>query len=318
MMTIIISILTALGLLVFAFLWQTTLSGITRKIVGRYQKRYGPKFYQQFRDIFKAMSKRGITHGWVYSFGVIMALGGIMATVMFLPIIGIVAFPGVDNFFIYVYLFAVGMLGMAMSAVGSGNPLAGIGVMRALTQMVGYEVPFMIVVLAIIHGHGTSSLSELAAIQQTSGILSWNLVRLPIGGIVAFICLLGMLGKKPFETFIAPAEIASGPMVEYGGKQLGMLMIMHELATFIEISLFVNLFLGGTAPIVIGETTILGGISSFAVFIIKYFVVYVFTALISNALGRFKIDQVIKYFYRVPIVLAVIQALIVVFLGWGV
>ena len=97
-----------------------------------------------------------------------------------------------------------------------------------------------------------------------------------------------------------------------------MLMIMHELATFIEISLFVNLFLGGTAPIVIGETTILAGLSSLAVYIIKYFVVYVFAALISNALGRFKIDQVIKYFYRVPIVLAIIQALIVVFLGWGV
>lgn len=318
MITMIISILTALGILVFAFLWQTTLSGITRKIVGRYQKRYGPKFYQNFRDIFKALSKRGITHGWVYSFGVVMALGGIMGTVMFLPLFGIVPFPGVDNFFIYVYLFAIGMLGMAMSAVGSGNPLASIGVMRALTQMVGYEVPFMIVVLAMIHGHGTSSLSELAVIQQTSGFLSWNLVKMPIGTIVGFICLLGMLGKKPFETFIAPAEIASGPMVEYGGKQLGMLMIMHELATFIEISLFVNLFLGGATPIIIGETSVIAGISSVVGFLLKYSIVYVISSLISDSLGRLKIDQVIKYFYRVPIVLAVIQALLVVFLKWGV
>ena len=42
-----------------------------------------------------------------------------------------------------------------------------------------------------------------------------------------------MLGKKPFETFIAPAEIASGPMVEYGGKQLGMLMTSWQATTFL-------------------------------------------------------------------------------------
>jgi len=300
---ILTGILTGIGILLFAFVWQTSLSGITRKVVGRFHKRYGPKWYQQFRDIFKAMSKRGITHGWVYDFGVMMALGGIMGTVMFMPVVNFVAFKGLDNFFIYVYLFAVGMLGMAMSSVGSGNPLAGIGVMRALTQMVGYEVPFMVVVLAIIFRDSTSSMSGLAAIQQQSGFLSWNLVKLPIGTFVAFISLLGMLGKKPFETFIAPAEIASGPMVEYGGKQLGMLMIMHEFATFIEISLFINLFLGGATSIIW--------------FLAKYFVVYTFASLISQALGRFKIDQVIKYFYRVPIILAIIQAALVVWGGLG-
>ncbi len=301
---LLIGTLTGFLILVFAFFWQTTLSGVTRKIVGRFHKRYGPKFYQNFRDIFKLLTKTGITHGWIYSFGVMMALGGIMATAMLMPTMNFVAFPGIDNFFIYVYLFAVGMLGMAMSAVGSGNPLASIGVMRALTTMVGYEVPFMIVVLAMIFGHKTASVSELAAVQQAAGIATWNLVKMPIGTLVGFICLLGMLGKKPFETFIAPAEIASGPMVEYGGKQLGMLMLLHEFSTFIEVSLFVNLFLGGA-------TTIIG-------YAIKYVSVYVLASLVSQVFGRFKIDQVIKFFYRVPIALALVQAIIVVFLGWGV
>lgn len=297
-------ILTGLAILVFAFFWQTALSGVTRKIVARFHKRYGPKWYQEFRDIFKLMTKTGVTHGWVYDFGVMMALGGIMGTVMFMPLLAYVAFPGFDNFFIYVYLFAVGMLGMAMSAVGSGNPLAGIGVMRALTQMVGYEVPFMVVILAIINGHDTSSVSQLAAIQQQAGLLSWNLVKMPLGTLAAFICLLGMLGKKPFETFIAPAEIASGPMVEYGGKQLGMLMFLHEFSIFIEVSLFMNLFLGGA-------TTPVG-------FVLKYASVYILASLISQAMGRFKIDQVIRFFYKIPITLAVVQAVLVVYLGWGV
>ena len=93
-------------------------------------------------------------------------------------------------------------------------------------------------------------------------------------------------------------------MVEYGGKQLGMLMLLHEFSIFIEVSLFVNLFLGGAV-------TVVG-------FALKYVGTFVLASLVSQALGRFKIDQVIKYFYRWPIALAVVQALIVIFLGWGV
>lgn len=297
----VMNFLVALGIAFSGWVLQTTVSGVTRKTVARMQKRYGPVWYQNFRDQFKLLSKRSITHGWVYDFGVMMALGGIIATAMFMPVAGVVAFEGFDNFFIFVYLFAVGMLGMAMSAVGSGNPLASIGVMRALTQMVGYEVPFMVVILALIHVRDTSSISLLVDIQQSSG---WNLFVMPIGTIVGFISLMGMLGKKPFDTFIAPAELASGPMVEYGGKQLGMLMILHEVSTFIEISLFVNLFLGG-------------GVTIFD-FLIKYFIVYTLASYISNVLGRFKIDQVVAFYYKVPIVLALAQAAMLVIFGWGV
>ena len=90
---ILMGTLTGFLILVFAFFWQTTLSGVTRKIVARFHKRYGPKFYQNFRDIFKLMTKTGITHGWIHSFGVMMALGGIMATAMFMPVMHFVAFP---------------------------------------------------------------------------------------------------------------------------------------------------------------------------------------------------------------------------------
>ncbi len=301
-MTITITdFLVAFGVAFCGWALQTSVSGITRKTVARMQKRYGPKWYQNFRDIFKLLNKRAITHGWVYDFGVIMALAGIIGTAMFTPVANIVVFKGYDNFFVFVYLFAVGMLGMAMSASGSGNPLASIGVMRALTQMVGYEVPFMVIVLALIHVRDTSSISALVDIQQASG---WNLVVMPIGTIVGFICLMGMLGKKPFDTYIAPAELASGPMVEYGGKQLGMLMIMHEIATFVEISLFVNLFLGGGSNIL--------------EFLVKYFIVYTLASYVSNVLGRFKIDQVVTFYYKIPILLALIQAGMLVIFGWGV
>jgi NADH-quinone oxidoreductase subunit H len=298
----IVNILVGIGIALFGFALQTSIGGINRKIVGRLQKRHGPRWYQEFIDIFKLLSKRGISHGWIYDFGVIMALGGIIATAMFMPLtVDIVAFKQFDNFFIFVYLLAVGMLGMAMSASGSGNPWASIGVMRALTTMLAYEVPFLIVALTIINVSDSSSLTAIQAFQQTAGN-NWFIIALPLGGLVGVLSLMGMLGKKPFETYIAPAEIASGPMVEYGGKQLGMLFILHEISVFIEVSLFVHLFLGGASNIFI--------------FLIKYFTVYTVVNLISNVNGRFKIDQVVKFFYKWPLLLAIIQAFIAIYLGW--
>jgi len=305
-MSLVIGISTGLGIALCGFVWQTALGGISRKVIARLQKRYGPKWYQEFLDIFKLLSKRATTHGWIFDFGVIMALGGIIATAMFMPLTqagasSIIAFVDVDNFFIFVYLIAVGMLGMAMSASGSGNPLASIGVMRALTTMLAYEVPFMVIVMAIIKIAGTSSLSGIAEYQQMAGN-NWFMIALPLGFIVSFISLLGMLGKKPFETYIAPAELASGPMVEYGGKQLGMLFIMHEITVFIEVSLFVHLFLGGAENIF--------------VFLLKYFLVYTLANLVSNVNGRFKIDQVVVFFYKWILPLAAIQAFVAIYLKW--
>jgi len=294
----------ALIFVLFAFFMQTSITGVNRKIMARLQKRRGPRWYQQFLDIFKALSKSSISHGWVFQFGVVMAVGGIMATVMFIPIGDFRAFPGTDNIFIISYLLAVGMLGMAMSAAGSGNPWASIGVGRALTNMLAYDMPFMVVVVTMIFAFKTSSVGEIAEIQRNIGVLGWNIFRLPLGGIVGLICLQGMLGKKPFDSFIAPAEIASGPMVEYGGRQLGMLFILHELMTFIEVSLIVNLFFGGGATLL--------------EYFIKYFIIYTFANLVSGISPRFKIDQAVTFYYKAPLLAALVQGFIVVFTGWGV
>jgi len=294
----------ALLFVLFAFTMQTTITGINRKVMARLQKRRGPRWYQQFLDIFKALSKSSISHGWVFQFGVVMAVGGIMATVMFIPIGDFRAFAGTDNIFVISYLLAVGMLGMAMSAAGSGNPWASIGVGRALTNMLAYDMPFMVVVVTMIFAFKTSSVGEIAEIQRSMGVLGWNIFRLPLGGIVGLVCLQGMLGKKPFDSFIAPAEIASGPMVEYGGRQLGMLFILHELMTFIEVSLIVNLFFGGGA--------------TFLTYILKYFVIYTIANLVSGISPRFKIDQAVTFYYKAPLLAALVQGFIVVFTGWGV
>ncbi|WP_179944404.1 respiratory chain complex I subunit 1 family protein [Kosmotoga pacifica] len=290
------TILKGVALLVLAFVYTVTLEGLARKITARIQRRYGPPFWQNFIDIFKGLTKHSISHGFIFDFGLLMAFGGTVATVLFIPAGNLVVFPGLDNVFVVIYLLAIGLLGMAMSSVGSGNPNAGIGIGRALTQMLGYELPFMIVLLGVFFQYRNSSLSDLARMQIESG--NYNAIVMPIGALVAFISLLGMLGKKPFDSFIAPAEIASGPLVEYSGKYLGMLLIQHSFATFIEVGMFVNLFLGGGRNI--------------WEFLLKFFIVYFLAVIISAIMPRFRVEQAVKFYWKWPLILSFVQVLIVI------
>jgi len=120
------------------------------------------------------------------------ALGGVIATLTFVPLGNLVAFPNLDNILVILYLFAVGALGIAMGMVGSGNPNASVGVARALTQMLGYELPYLLVLSGVMLHYKTSSVSAIMNAQGDG----WNLFKMPVGAIVAFISLLGMLGKN--------------------------------------------------------------------------------------------------------------------------
>ncbi|MBZ4649933.1 NADH-quinone oxidoreductase subunit H [Thermosipho sp. (in: thermotogales)] len=290
------TILKVMAVLFTGFFVGLTLEGVARKVIARIQRRYGPPWYQNFIDLFKTFSKHGITHGWIFDFGVLMALGGTIATLAFVPLGNLIAFPGLDNVFIILYLWAIGALGMAMGMVGSGNPNASIGVARALTQMLGYEVPYLVVLSGVMFYYKTSSVSALMYSQADK----WTLLKMPIGGIIAFVSLMGMLGKKPFDTPIAPAEIASGPMVELSAKYMGLLMLMHTFSIFVEISMFVNIFLG---------------ISNYFTFLIKFTIVWILATMISAVLPRFRIEQVVKFYWKVPLSLAFVQVLFVL-LGW--
>ncbi|QTA38059.1 NADH-quinone oxidoreductase subunit H [Thermosipho ferrireducens] len=286
------TVLKVIAVLATGFFFGLTFEGIARKVIARIQRRYGPPWYQNFIDVFKALSKHGISHGWIFDFGILMALGGTIATLAFIPIGNLVAFPGLDNIFVITYLFAVGALGMAMGMVGSGNPNASVGVARALTQMLGYEIPYLVVISGVMYYYKTSSVSGLMTAQGDT----WNLVKMPIGTLVAFISLLGMLGKKPFDTPIAPSEIASGPMVELSAKYMGLLMLMHTFSIFVEVALFVDIFLGQ---------------SNYFTFLLKFAIVWILATMISAVLPRFRIEQVVKFYWTVPLGLAFVQVLFV-------
>lgn len=296
-MTFLLKVIEGIGVGALSIAVGLLFGGIGRKIMARIQRRYGPPFTQNFRDLFKLLSKHSISHGFAYDLGLVAGFAALLAAVVFLPMGQINLFPHNSSLIMILYLMTMAYLGMAMGVAASGNPNAAIGIARALTLMAGYEVPFAAVIFSVYIFDHTGSLTGIVA-AQAGGFLHWNIVKLPLGFIAAEIALQGMLGEKPFDMAIAPAEIASGPMVEMGGKYLGFGMIQHAVGIFLETGIMVTLFLGGAPNIWI--------------FILKQFELYVLALFIDAIFPRFRIEEAVSFMWKIPLVLGIIQALIVV------
>jgi NADH-quinone oxidoreductase subunit H len=285
---------------VIAFLVAVLFLGLSRKVTARIQRRYGPPLYQPVIDVVKLLAQDdNISHGAVFDVGVVLALGGSIATVLFIPVAGLHPLSGSGDLLVVLYLMLLAPLGMALAAGAGENPNASIGVSRKLIVALGYEVPLLLALLAVMVHRGSTSLLEIARTQQDS-ILSWGLFQLPLSTLAVLLILPAMLGIRPFDMVTAPQEIASGPLVEFGGKYLAIAALQSALHLYIVIALFVDLFLGGGANIV--------------TFLIKVFVVFLAGLLINAVYPRFRIDQALRFCWKWPTLLAFMGLVVVLVL----
>jgi len=229
-----------------AFIVGLLLVLMMRRTRARLERRIGPPFFQPLYDILKLYAKEiQISHGFIHDLGIIMVVGGYITVEMFLPVPGMVGLAEKGDLIALVYLMMVPSLGMALGVGQCANPNGSIGISRALISMLGYDIPFLLVVVAAAAMYGTTSLPEIIAIQQQGGVGTWGVASMPVMALAGIITTHVMLAKEPFETYIAPAEIATGPMVEMGGKFMGGLFVVQTFQVYTAGVLFTTLFLGG-------------------------------------------------------------------------
>jgi len=271
---------------IIAFIIGVFFLGLQRKIIARIHRRYGPPIYQPVIDIIKLFNQKTISHGRLFDVGIILSLAGSIVLILFIPFGGIAPLSGSGDFLVVLYLMLLAPLGIALSGGEAANPNISIGISRKMMLSLGYEVPLIFSILAVMTYYKTTSLVEITKAQQH---LLWGGIYLPLPAIAYFMILPAMLGLRPFDVVSAPQEISSGPSVEYGGKYLALATIEHAFHIFITISLFVNLFLGGGNPFT---------------FFIKMLVVFLVCLFIHAVFPRFRLDQAIRYCWRWPAILA--------------
>jgi NADH-quinone oxidoreductase subunit H len=132
-----------------------------------------------------------------------------------------------------------------LSAWSSNSKFPFIGGIRALHQMVSFEIPLILSLLGVVILTGTLNLSEIVASQTN---FPW-IIFLPIGAIIFFITILAELERIPFDLPEAESEIVAGWLTEFSGMIYGLVQLGTYLKLYAFAALFVVLFLGGwTGP----------------------------------------------------------------------
>ena len=242
-----------------------------RKLLAKLQLRVGP-FYcgkvegilQLMGDGLKLISKEIIIPAKadkpIFWAAPVLFIGAAAAFVALIPVapgwvvadvdVGLLAVFAVIGFFPIITI---------LSAWSANSKFPFIGGIRALYQMVSFEIPLILSLLGVVILTGTLNLSEIVESQAS---FPW-IIFLPVGAIVFFICMLAELERIPFDLPEAESEIVAGWLTEFSGMMYGLVQLGSYLKLYAFAGLFVVLFLGGwTGPLLIPSTPpeILSGI----------------------------------------------------------
>ena len=116
-----------------------------------------------------------------------------------------------------------------------------IGGLRALHQMIAFEIPFILSALSVVILAGSLNLTDIAKSQHPF----WFILFLPISAFVFFISSLAELERVPFDLPEAESEIVAGWLTETSGMIYGLIQLGSYLKVYALSALFVILFLGG-------------------------------------------------------------------------
>jgi NADH-quinone oxidoreductase subunit H len=269
-----------------------------RKLIAQFQNRIGPRWFQPEADMFKLLAKEEIVPDGVNRIlfhGLpILALAGALTASLYVPMLGLVpAYSFRGDLIVTLYLLSLMTLGMGLAGANTLDRFSLLGATRALTQMFSYEAPFLLALLgpAIVAGSWQISNVNTYATKHL-----WIILTQPIGFVVALVGLMGKLELPPFDAPEAETEIVGGAMTEYSGRGWALFRIGRDIELMVGLTLMSAFYLGG--------------LHNPLDFVLKTFGLLVVTAGLQSLFARLRIDQVVGLWWRIGMMLALGQLLL--------
>ena len=280
---------------------------LERRGIGRFQVRLGPNragplgILQPVADAIKVLIKEDIIPAkgdkWVYW------LAPVVAFVPALMIFAVVPFHDgallVDLNIGILYVVAVssvGVVGIFMAGWGSNNKYSLIGAMRAVAQMVSYEIPLALSIIGVVLIAGSLSMNSIVEAQDIPFILLQ-----PLGFIIYFLAACAEINRTPFDLLEAESEIVAGFHIEYSGMKFAMFYLVEYCEVLAISAIITTLFLGGwRGPL----------LPPFLWFLIKVFGVFFLIFWVRSTIPRLRIDQVMAFAWKCLLPLALINMVI--------
>ena len=293
-----------------------------RKILGRFQHRYGPNrvgpfgALQPLADIVKLATKEpfrpNTAIGFIYAIAPAISIFTAVAAVAIIPfgdtvnLFGTqVGLYGIDPNVGVLYAFAFGAMAFYSLMLGgwaSGSKYSFLGAMRAAAQLISYEVAQGLALVGVVMTAGTLSMTGIVNAQ--AGM--WYFIPQFVGFVIFLTASFAETNRPPFDLVEADAELVQGYMTEYGGSRFASFMFGEYINIIIVSGIATTMFLGGwdipfwdepewTHPFVV---------------LFKILALVFFFMWVRATLPRLRYDQLMSLGWKVLLPLATLNALV--------
>jgi NADH-quinone oxidoreductase subunit H len=213
-----------------------------------------------------------------------------------------------------IYMLAVasvGVYGVSLGGWASNSKYSFLGGLRATAQMISYEIPLGLSLLAVLLMVGSLTPDRIIGFQLEHG---WLMFSQPLACVIFFIAILAEANRAPFDIAEAESELVGGYHTEYSAMRFAMYFLAEYAHMITSCGLFALLFLGGwdIAPfhnlLPAQTSSILIVLIKFGVFYGKILTLIAFMMVIRWSLPRFRYDQVMQVAWQsvIPMALVVV------------
>lgn len=245
----IVGILAVIVIIVLAALILILLE---RKIAGWASLRPGPNrlgprgWFQTIADALKLIGKEDVTPAgadkFIFKIAPMIIFGLPVMTLAVIPFGKGMAPVNLDLGVIYfLAISAISTIAFVMAGWGSNSKFSLLGAMRAVAQMISYEIPLIFSLLGVVMITQSFNLNTIVEAQGTIPFI----VLQPLAFVIYIITSMAEINRAPFDLVEADQEIIAGPMTEYTGLRWGLFFLGEYGNMTAVCALATTMFLGG-------------------------------------------------------------------------
>ena len=306
-----------------------------RKLLGWLTQRKGPNrvgfwgLLQTLADAFKLLIKENITPSkadkFLFNLAPILVFVPVMAVLGIIPYSAEFTFVNTStNVILYLILAIFPVLSIFLGGWASNNKYSLIGSMRAIAQILSYEIPITFTVLSVVALSSSMNLTGITLAQYSqAGIFGWFIFPSFIGFIVMFICILAELNRCPFDLPEAESELVCGYNTEYSGMRFAVFYLSEYALLFASAMFLSIMFLGGyfspfntyLSYLLFGDSSV-GSVlvyfeQAFWLFLKSFLIIFVII-WIRATLPRLASFDLLKFSWTILLPISIINFLIII------
>jgi NADH-quinone oxidoreductase subunit H len=313
------------GLVIFGvvFALLPVLIVYERKLLGRFQGRYGPNrvglfgLLQPLAEIVKFATKEPFRPAtsvpFLFRIAPMIAIITAVASLAIIPFGGVqiifgrpIGLYGIDVSIGFLYVFAFGGIafyGILLGGWASGSKYSFLGAMRGAAQLISYEVSQGLALLGVVITAGTLSLTGIVHAQ----VGMWYVIPQIVGFLIFMVASFAETNRPPFDLIEADAELVQGYFTEYGGTPFVAFLFAEYTNMIVVSGIAATVFLGGW--LIPGNPHVPGWVDPLVV-IVKMLLVFTFFIWIRATLPRLRYDQLMSFGWKILLPLATLNVLV--------